>query len=205
VSRHPSLEELLAIDDGDARPEVVRHLAECPSCGAQRRDLEHRRDELRALPLLRPTEDRWPIVRARVAASRRRRTLVGGAIAAALLIFALSTAAIFQKRTPSTVDSVDQREPSTVDSVDQLAELIQQSQRREQRLRSLSGQEVMDIASADAIVQIEDQIALVDECIAGMGIGSESRQALGALWQTRITLLDTLAQMRNPAFARLMR
>ena len=157
-------------------------------------------DQLRALPLLRPPADRWPLVRARVVATRRRRSLLGGAIAAGLLALALSAAAILQKRPPSVASSV--AEPA---QLDQLTQLIEESQRREEKLRSLSEPEVMNVGSADAIVQMEDQIALVDECIAEVGTGAESRQVLTVLWQTRITLLDALAQIRHPALARLTR
>ncbi len=151
-------------------------------------------DQLRALPLLRPPVDRWPLVRARVLAARRRRNLYGAAIAAALLALALSATAILQKRAASGAGSVDE-----------LAQLIEESQRHEEKLRLLSEPEVMNVGSAEAIVQMEDQIALVDECIAELGAGAESRQVLAVLWQTRITLLDALAQMRHPALARLTR
>lgn len=162
-------------------------------------------DQLRALPQLRPPLDRWPLVRARVVAARRRRSLFGGAIAAGLLALALSATAILQKR-PALVGSV--AEPAQLAEPaqpDELAQLIEESQRREEKLQSLSEPEVMNVGSADAIVQMEDQIALVDECIAEVGTGAESRQVLAVLWQTRITLLDALAQMRHPALARLTR
>jgi hypothetical protein len=163
-------------------------------------------DQLRALPLLRPPLDRWPLVRARVVAARRRRSLFGGAIAAGLLALALSATAILQKRPTSLVGSV--AEPAQLAEPaqpDELAQLIEESQRREEKLRSLSEPEVMNVGSADAIVQMEDQIALVDECIAEVGTGADSRQVLAVLWQTRITLLDALAQVRRPALARLTR
>jgi hypothetical protein len=144
--------------------------------------------------------DRWPLVRARVLAARRRRSLFGVSIAAGLLALALSATAILQKRPAPIAGSVE--EPARPD---QLTQLIEESQRREEKLRSLSEPEVMNVGSADAIVQMEDQIALVDECIAEVGAGAESRQVLAVLWQTRITLLDALAQMRHPALARLTR
>ena len=163
-------------------------------------------DQLRALPLLRPPVDRWPLVRARVLAARRRRSLFGAAIAAGLLALALSATAILQKKPAPVAGSVDelarQDEPARQD---ELAQLIEESQRREEKLRSLSEPEVMNVGSADAIVQMEDQIALVDECIAEVGTSAESRQVLAVLWQTRITLLDALEQMRHPALARLTR
>ncbi len=133
-------------------------------------------------------------------AARRRRSLFGAAIAAGLLALVLSATAILQKRPASVAGSV--AEPV---QLDELAQLIEESQRREEKLRSLSEPEVMNVGSADAIVQMEDQIALVDECIAEVETGAESRQVLAVLWQTRITLLDALAQMRHPALARLTR
>ena len=65
-------------------------------------------DQLRALPLLRPPVDRWPFIRARVLAARRRRSLFGGAIAAGLVVAALSATAILQKRPASVAGSADE-------------------------------------------------------------------------------------------------
>jgi len=93
-------------------------------------------DQLRALPLLRPPADRWPLVRARVVAARRRRSLLGGAIAAGLLALALSATAILQKRPASVASSV--AEPAQLAEPaqpDELAQLIEESQRREEKLR----------------------------------------------------------------------
>lgn len=192
MSSHLTLEELLAVEDGDPSADPAAHLEHCSTCSAQRHEIARRRDQLRALPVLRPSEDRWLLVRGRVLASRRKRRLVATAIAAGLVALALSGAAVLQKRA---------RPPE----VDEVAQLIEESQRREEKLRTLREPEVMNLASADTIVQIEEQIAVVDECIAEIGTGPESRRLLAVLWQTRISLLDALAQMRQPALARLTR
>jgi hypothetical protein len=195
VTRHLTLEELLALQEGEELGDLARHLDQCPLCALQRRSLERRQEQLRALPVLQPSEDRWPAIRARVVAARRRRTLAArGALAAAVLAFAVAAPAILHHKAPTPAEPLNE-----------MADLVRRSQWLEEKLRALPEPDVLDVGSADAIVQLEDQIALVDQCIGEVGADSESGQELAVLWQTRIALLETLTNLRNPAFAQLLR
>lgn len=194
MSAHFTLEELLELQGAEPSSERAKHLEGCRSCAAERREIARRREQLRGLPILRPAEDRWPLIRARVLAARRTPRVLSAAVAAALIALTLTATALLQKSA----------RPGPGPS-DELAWLISESQYREQKLRALAEPEVMNVASADEIVQIEEQISEIDECIAEIGAAPESRELRAVLWQTRITLLDVLAQVRQPALARVMR
>ena len=194
--RHLTLEELLSLqDDGEQLADLSRHLEDCPLCAGELRSLQQRQQALRDLPVLQPSKDRWPAIRARIVASKRRRAAVfAAALAAAVIAFALFSPAILRPPAPA-VDN----------SAAEVAELVRQSQRLEEQLRSLPEPEVLDMGSAETIVQLEDQIALVDECIEDLAGDSGAGQELAVLWETRITLLESLTNMRSPAFAQLLR
>jgi hypothetical protein len=192
--RHLNLEELLALEDGEELGELAQHLGSCGLCTAQRQALERRREQMRALPLLAPPVDRWLSIRAKVVARRRmRRVALAGALAAAVLAFVVMAPNLGLKR------------PSNPAATDELSDLVVRSQLLEEKLRSLPDPEVMDVSSAETIVELEDQIALVDQCIGELGETPDSGPELAVLWQTRIALLETLANMRSPAFALLVR
>jgi|GEM_PF-4036430 len=194
--RHLTMEELLALRDGEQLGELARHLRECPACSTQDLAIERRREQLRALPLAPPRSDSWPALRSRIVASRRRRVLsLGGALAAAIAFAVIAPAMLLGKAQPG-ISPVDELE---------VASLVRRSQSLEAELLSLPEPETLNIGSADAIVQVEDQIALVDECIGEVAANPDSGRALSALWQTRITLLETLTHLRNPVFAQLLR
>ncbi len=192
--RHLNLEELLALQDGEELSELAQHLASCAVCTAQREALERRQEQMRALPLLSPKQDRWPSVRARVVGQRRRRTVaMPAALAAAVLAFVAVTPKLLRDA------------PLHSETNDELSRLVGRSQLLEEELRSLHDPEVIDVGSAETIVELEDEIALVDQCIGEVGDTPDSGAELAVLWQTRIALLETLANMRSPAFAQLLR
>jgi predicted anti-sigma-YlaC factor YlaD len=193
--RHLTLEELLALREGEQLVDLARHLRECPACSIQDLAIERRREQLRALPLAQPQSDPWPAIRARIVASRRRRVFVlGGALAAAGIAFAMVVLTMFQGRARSGTARLDE-----------VATLVRRSQLLEEKLHSIPEPEILYVGSADAIVQLEDQIALIDQCIGEVATNPESDRQLSVLWQTRITLLETLTNLRNPVFAQLLR
>jgi hypothetical protein len=83
---HLSLEELLALRDGEGTREAERHAESCPSCAERLRGLKEMRGLLRALPDPVPPRDLWPSLEAAARARRRHRLAIGAAAAAALLL-----------------------------------------------------------------------------------------------------------------------
>ncbi len=188
--RHLSISELLALEGGEELTPQREHLASCSSCILERQRLRARRDRLRSLPVLHPRADRWGRVRAAALASRRRRrtALLTAAMAACILLVALLSIST-------------RRLPATFERLDETAVLVTRSQALEERLRAVPEPEMLDVGSADAIVELEDEIAFIDQCIADLGESRSSRDALPVLWQARIELLETLLNLRSPALA----
>jgi hypothetical protein len=186
--RHLNLDDLLALQDGENLAEADAHLIDCPSCAGELRELKHRQRLLRDLRPLRPARDAWPRIRAGIAARQRKRktALIAGAAALILLVLA----PLFGTRSPPPVIHPEQ-----------VSELIKQSQGWEEKLRSVPEPEMLNIQSAEAMVELEDQIALVDQWIGDFSGVADDRGELTVLWQTRIELLQTLVNMRNPTMA----
>src|SRR5256885_16689278 len=71
-----TMEDLGALQAGEASVWAPRHIAPCGPCRKEMEGLSQRVAQLKALPALRPPRDRWPAVRSALRAqrSRRRRT-----------------------------------------------------------------------------------------------------------------------------------
>jgi hypothetical protein len=82
---HLSLEDLLAVRDGEATTQAARHASSCPECAAQIARLRTVQRGLAALPEERPSHDLWPAVRTAMASRRHhRRWVLAGWTAAGL-------------------------------------------------------------------------------------------------------------------------
>jgi len=201
---HLESEELLALRDGEARPEVAAHVAGCPACAAELEHLRAVARELAGLPVAGPPADRWATIAAAVEAERRgrRRLRTGLAAAAAVAVVGVAIAALVLAPRPGT------RAAGAGDAaVSDLEQLIGASHQLESVLQG-SELEGRVLSSRDAawIVDLEDRIALVDARLAGPEPGLSREQAV-ALWLDRVELLDALveahgATANSPAFQR---
>src|SRR3989449_7257483 len=91
---HCTMEDLVAVRDGEGSPGARRHLEDCAACRAELDALYQRVAQLKALPALRPPRDRWDVVRAELVATQRRRrrrwgtmSLAAAAAVAGLIVF----------------------------------------------------------------------------------------------------------------------
>ncbi len=186
MSQHCSMEELLALRDGEAKAAARRHVDQCPACRAELDRLHQVAAALRALPGARPPRDRWPEVWAAVAAARRRRrwVLTGwGSLAAAA-----SLAAIVGIRTIATKTLAAQ--PANLDS------LVVESQRLEEALRAYDPtSRVLSGRAANTVAQLEDGIALVDAMLAEAQHRGASQDDLLRLWSQRVQLMNQLVNV----------
>jgi hypothetical protein len=69
--RHATMEELLAVRDGEGSEWGREHAAACTECAAELFRLEQVRARLKALPAMTPPRDRWPGIAARAKQERR--------------------------------------------------------------------------------------------------------------------------------------
>lgn len=177
---HCSLEDLLAIRDGEGSAAARRHLESCPECRSEYELVHQRVAALRALPALSPPRDRWPAVRAALVAARRRRLVGLASLAAAALGGLLVAHFTVPKRGEQAVEQVT------------LEELISQSQALEEVLRSLDpGGRVLNGRAAAAIAELEDRIAILDAWLGEIRDPSAARQ----LWEERVRLMDELVKV----------
>jgi hypothetical protein len=186
---HLSLEDLLAVRDGEAGADAMGHAASCPQCTAEIERLRAVRAGLAALPEQRPGIDLWPAVRAGLRAQRhRRRWALGGWVAAGLA--AAFTVAIGIR---GGVEAWHEARLAR-----QTREVVAESQRLERTLRGVeSADRAMSGRTADAIVQLEDRIGMVDAQLARAGSERYPSSEVLGLWQERVRLLDALVGLQT--------
>ena len=182
--RHCTMTELLEVRDGHGSAAARAHVGECVACRAELDRLHRRMAALKALPQFTPPRDRWPAVRAAFTASRRRtrvaRVAWSGLAAAAVLVLAVGVRGLSNSSRDAT-------------SVQQLEALVQESQRLEDVLRSVSVDgRVASGLTAAAIVELEDRIAVIDASIGAAQVGPFSEDDVRDLWRERVTTMDAL-------------
>jgi predicted anti-sigma-YlaC factor YlaD len=189
---HLSMEQLLAVRDGDRSEPVLaeahRHLAECAACQAELNRLHQRTARLRALATMTPGRDQFPAVKARLHweqshTRQRRLATLGLSIAACFLIAVVGRHLLA---------------PPTLDAEQQLETAMSNSQLLEQRLRDWKpDSRVLDGATAEVVMQLEDKIAALDAELARAGSASEAERLEKevALWQQRVGLMNALVEV----------
>ncbi len=182
---HCTMDELLAIRDGQGSQGALRHLDECDECCNELELLHQRVAALRALPSLRPPRDRWSVVRDEVLAQRARtRRRFGGwltAAAAASVALAIGLGGLV---TPAA------REP------DPLAELVSEAQMLERALRTMRPEtRVLTGRIAGAVAALEDRLELLDVRFEQARMQRLSREKVIVLWQERVGLMDALVNV----------
>ena len=185
MAPHCTMEELLAVRDGEGTSVAHRHVDQCPSCRAEVDRLHQVAAALKALPAVRPPRDRWPEVRAAVAGTRRRRRWVmagwGSLAAAAALAAIVGVRAVTIRQTARTAN---------------LDSLVVESQKLEEALRAYDPtSRVLSGRAANTIAQLEDRIALVDAQLNEAQHNGAGRADLVNLWQQRVQLMNQLVNV----------
>lgn len=179
---HCSLEDLLAIRDGEGSAVAQRHLESCPQCRSEYELLHQRVAALRALPALTPPRDRWPAVRESLLRVRRR----GRVMRLASLAAAAALAGLLAVRFGAPKQEEPVVEPIT------LEDLISQSRMLEETLRSLDPtSRVLSGRAAGAIAELEDRIAVLDARLVEVRDPSAARE----LWEERVQLMGQLVKV----------
>jgi hypothetical protein len=187
---HLTLDQLLGLREPGLEPglaEAREHLATCPLCQAEADRLDQRSARLRALPALRPARSRWPVIRPRLEADRRRRR-IGWAAIAALAMAAGVTVVVLVRHADRRQDTAELAIDSVMARSNQLEQLIQ-SYNPEAR--------VTDGTTALMAGQLEDRIAMVDRQLelAQVAEGRQRNDQVLQLWRQRVGLLDALVDV----------
>ena len=188
---HLSMDQLLALRTPGSEPgsaEAQAHLQSCPECARELDRLHQRVARLRALPTLRPPQDRFGMVAERVRQDRRhirvRRAGIGALALAASLLLA--------------VVGHDLMAPTPAVASDQLTAVMAESATLEQALRQLRTEErVTDAYTTRAVASLEDRIADLDRQLgqAQLRGGTADETALLTLWRERVGLMDALVDV----------
>ena len=181
---HCTMEELLAQRANEGSVWGRQHLAECPVCQAEMEALYQRVAQLKALPPIGPSRDRWPVIRQRVVGARtreRRNWAVRGLAAAALL----AGIAVFRPFSGASAYAED------------LARAKQQSASLETELQEYNpDSRVVSGRAASLAAELEERIAVVDGWLAQMsGTPAERDPELVKLWQDRVDLMQQLVDV----------
>jgi len=184
---HCTMDDLVAVRDGEGSAGVRRHLEDCAACRAELDALYQRVAQLKALPALRPPRDRWEVVRAEVVAAQRRRRGVWGTLSLAAAA-ALAALIVFGPWSGGNTLHAE------------LSQAKQRCSKLESALQLYDADgRVVSGRSAALAAQLEDQIAAVDGQLSQLSPGGGRRTPeaeLVDLWNQRATLMQQLYQVR---------
>ncbi|HEX5386638.1 MAG TPA: hypothetical protein VFW66_08075 [Gemmatimonadales bacterium] len=215
LGTHLSMEQLLALREAGVEPgdhAARAHLESCPACDDELERLHQRAARLKALPALRPTRDRWPLVRARLERERRERRMRRAGIGGLVGLAAAASIAVGVTLRPDLTTraglaasaagaAVTEPEPAR-GATAALSEAMARSRALEQAIGSFDpDSRVLDGRTARVAEDLEDRIAAVDRQLEaadllGQAAGGRAPELDRLrLWQERVGLLDALVDV----------
>jgi hypothetical protein len=213
---HCSIDELLAVRDGEGSQWAREHLEACGGCRHELESLYQRAAQLKALPVLSPARDQWPMIRQQVFAARARRRnrwyatagLAAAAAVGGLILIrptpptptVTTTAAVTDS--PSTIDSPAPASGTARTTGAELAQVKHRSATLEAELQRWDPNSRVESGRAAAIAsQLEDRIAAVDAALAGFegstGMRQGGNRQVLQLWQNRVDLMQQLMNVHT--------
>lgn len=181
---HCTMEDLGALQAGEASVWARRHITTCAVCQAELEGLYQRIAQLKALPALRPSRDRWPAVKSALHAQRSRRRRTWGAWTGSFALAATIAAVLLMQ--PATQNTA-RAELSHVKQ--QSATLEDSLQRYDTDGRVLSGH------AAAVVADLEDRISILDGALTQREQSAQDAE-LVQLWQERVGLMRQLMTVR---------
>ncbi len=193
---HPSMDELLALRDGDTVPEAEQHVARCYDCWVRLDQLRKTSRALRELPQLEAPANMWSVISDELDRRRIRGWTWRGVAAAAVILALLAGAGV--GRAPRT-ERASVREFETDQ---QLQDLMEASRTLELVVQTRSHRSpVLRPFEAARIVVLEDRIAAIDAVLSATALEPNTSREM-ALWSGRVELLDELVHARGGALVR---
>jgi len=189
---HLTLDELLAVRDGDADAAVVAHATSCAECAAEVARLAAVGRALRELPTEGPATDLWPALRRTIEHQRWQRRWWRIGWAAAGLFIAVTLVAAVRGGIETWHEAKLARETRTLEA---------QSQRLEDALHGYQRSSAVSGRTAGTVVELEDRIAVIDARLAQLGADPSPTPDVLDLWRQRVTLLDALVSMHTDSRA----
>lgn len=201
---HATTEQLLSLRDGQPVDAAsAAHVARCAECRRRLDAFSRMRAQLRGLPELAPPGDLWRMVAVNAVARtpRPRRQwpqvagLAAGLVLGVALLVNLAPRTGEEPMRGTTTDLVAST-PAPASSVNGVtrAELLETSRRLEAALRALpAAPQVTRASTALTIAELQDRIYEVDLVLSDPRLDPARERAL---WQQRVTLMDTLMRVR---------
>jgi len=180
---HCTMEDLGALQAGEASVWARRHITTCAQCQAELELLYQRVAQLKALPSLRPPRDRWPAVRDSLRAERSRRRRTWGTWTGSLALAATLAAVLLLRPTGQGLHA-------------ELSKAKQQSATLEDSLKQYdTNGRVMSGHAAAVVADLEDRISELDGTLAQREQQVQDAE-LVKLWRERVGLMRELMTAR---------
>ena len=181
---HCTMEDLGALQAGEASVWARRHITTCAACRAELEGLYQRIAQLKALPALRPPRDRWPAIRAQIRTQRSRRRRTWGTWTGSLALAAtIAGILLIQPAGQGTLNA-------------ELTQVKQQSATLEDSLQryDIDGR-VLSGHAAAVVADLEDRISVLDGTLTQREPSVQDAE-LVKLWQERVGLMRELVNAR---------
>jgi len=181
---HCTMEDLGALQAGEASVWARRHITTCAACQAELEGMYQRIAQLKALPALRPPRDRWPAVKSALRAQRSRRRRTWGTWTGSLALAAtIAAILLIQPAATGTLNA-------------ELSQVKQQSATLEDSLQhyDVDGR-VLSGHAAAVVADLEDRISDLDGTLAQREQSVQDAE-LVKLWQERVGLMRELMNAR---------
>ena len=177
---HCTMEDLGALQAGEASVWARRHITTCATCQAELEGLYQRIAQLKALPALRPPRDRWPAVKSALRAQRSRRRRTWGTWTGSLALAATIAAILLiqpagQGQLNAELSHVKQQSATLEDSLQQY---------------DIDGR-VLSGHAAAVVADLEDRISVLDGTLSQREQSAQDAE-LVKLWQERVGLMREL-------------
>lgn len=191
ASRHATVDELLALRDGEGSAWTKAHVEGCTACAAELYRLEQVRAQLRALPAFAPPRDRWALIAERARRERRQRRFSGGVgLAAAAALAGLLLVAV-QGTGP---------DPLQAETI--LKTAMARSQAMEQVLRAVDPDaRALDGQAAGVVAELQGRLESLDAELGYPAALANDRARQAELWNERAGLLSALVDVHTTRVA----
>ncbi len=184
-TRHGTIEELLALRDGEGSAWTREHVTACAACAAELERLEQVRSQLKALPSFAPPRDRWPVVEQAARWERRRRRVswsTGLVAAAAVVVLSFM---VFRHAGQTPQDAALKQAMAESAAMEQVFRSLQPDQ------RALTGK------TAGVVADLEDRLAQVDAQLNDPSAQRTDPGRVAELWKQRAGLLSALVDVHE--------
>lgn len=184
-TRHGTVEELLALRDGEGSAWMREHVGACVGCAAELERLEQVRSQLKALPSFAPPRDRWAAVEQAARWERRRRRLSWSTGLVAVAAVVVLSFVVLRHSRPAEQDAALQQAMAESAAMEQVFKALQPDQ------RALTGK------TAGVVADLEDRLAQVDAALNDPTALRANPQRVAELWKQRAGLLSALVDVHE--------